>query len=348
MSQLMYFDTTANAWLPVVVGAQGTTGAQGFGYAQLQGATGAQGVQGLTGSQGTQGLQGSTGLQGAIGTQGAQGTQGVQGNQGTTGSQGTQGVQGVIGDDGFVAQPTAPANTSLLWLKTDETAATLNLGTTSAAGVLQLTDSTSSTSTTTAATPNAVKTAYDLADSKLLKYATPWQTKYRSTYWYEAKNGSQIVTNTYTINRMVFTPVFIQENITLDRIGAECTSLVASSTYRLGIYNADSNGVPSTLVIDAGTIDTSSTGAKSITISQSLSAGLYYLVGCQQGGATNAIMRAYHNIIGNFAPIANTSMSTTLYNTSYAQDSVSGAFPSSTSSLSVGTLQPPRIQFRVA
>ena len=38
-------------------------------------------------------------------------------------------------------------------------------GTTSAVGVLQLTDSTSSTSATTAATPNAVKSAYDLANT---------------------------------------------------------------------------------------------------------------------------------------------------------------------------------------
>jgi hypothetical protein len=42
-------------------------------------------------------------------------------------------------------------------------------GTTSARGTLQLTDSTSSTSTTTAATPNAVKSAYDLADAALPK-----------------------------------------------------------------------------------------------------------------------------------------------------------------------------------
>jgi hypothetical protein len=40
-------------------------------------------------------------------------------------------------------------------------------GTTSAAGVLQLTDSTSSTSTTTAATPNSVKTAYDTATASV-------------------------------------------------------------------------------------------------------------------------------------------------------------------------------------
>lgn len=44
--------------------------------------------------------------------------------------------------------------------------ATVVSGSTSTAGKLQLTDSTSSTSTTTAATPNAVKSAYDLANGK--------------------------------------------------------------------------------------------------------------------------------------------------------------------------------------
>ena len=39
----------------------------------------------------------------------------------------------------------------------------VSAGSTSAAGVLQITDSTSSTSTTTAASPNSVKTSYDLA-----------------------------------------------------------------------------------------------------------------------------------------------------------------------------------------
>ena len=42
-------------------------------------------------------------------------------------------------------------------------------GTTSVVGVVQLTDSTSSTSTSTAATPNAVKSAYDLANAALPK-----------------------------------------------------------------------------------------------------------------------------------------------------------------------------------
>lgn len=43
---------------------------------------------------------------------------------------------------------------------------------TSTAGIVQLTDSTSSTSTTTAATPNAVKSAYDLANGAIQKTLT--------------------------------------------------------------------------------------------------------------------------------------------------------------------------------
>jgi len=45
----------------------------------------------------------------------------------------------------------------------------VSAGTTSAAGVLQITDSTSSTSTTTAASPNSVKTSYDLANGAIPK-----------------------------------------------------------------------------------------------------------------------------------------------------------------------------------
>ncbi len=45
----------------------------------------------------------------------------------------------------------------------------VDAGTTSAAGVLQITDSTSSTSITTAASPNSVKTSYDLANAAIPK-----------------------------------------------------------------------------------------------------------------------------------------------------------------------------------
>lgn len=53
--------------------------------------------------------------------------------------------------------------------RTTATKKTVRTGSTSQTGVLQLTDSHSSTSTTTAATPKNVKEAYDLADSKYTK-----------------------------------------------------------------------------------------------------------------------------------------------------------------------------------
>jgi len=49
-------------------------------------------------------------------------------------------------------------------------------GTTSDAGIVQLTDATNSTSTTTAATPNSVKSAYDLADTANTNAATAQST----------------------------------------------------------------------------------------------------------------------------------------------------------------------------
>ena len=107
-------------------GTQGLTGSQGItglqGTTGLQGNIGLQGTVGQTGSQGLTGSQGTTGNTGSQGITGSQGTTGNTGSQGITGTQGIQGIQGIIGDDGFVAQTSAPENTGLLWLDTDEPA----------------------------------------------------------------------------------------------------------------------------------------------------------------------------------------------------------------------------------
>lgn len=62
--------------------------------------------------------------------------------------------------------PTTQTANARVFLRNDNTWQTLPSASTSATGIVQLTDSTSSTSTTTAATPNSVKLAYDLANSK--------------------------------------------------------------------------------------------------------------------------------------------------------------------------------------
>jgi hypothetical protein len=154
------------------------------------------------------GVQGPKGDTGATGAQGAQGIQGIQGAKGDKGDTGATGATGATGDTGATgASGVVTVNAPLTNAGTPSAAnLSVSAGTTSAAGVLQLTDSTSSTSTTTAATPAAVKSAYDLADAKLLKYSLPWQFKYRSSYWYDAKIGATINTNTFAINRVLCSP----------------------------------------------------------------------------------------------------------------------------------------------
>ena len=78
-----------------------------------------------------------------------------------------------------------------------------------------------------------------------------------------------------TANRLYAVPHVVGETTTFTRIGINVTSAIAGNA-RLGIYNWAA-GVPTTLVLDCGTVSTSSTGDKEITISQSLAAGVYAL-----------------------------------------------------------------------
>lgn len=100
------------------------------------------------------------------------------------------------------------------------------------------------------------------------------------------------------------TPVYIPERTTFTRIGIEVTTGVASTTIRLGIYSDSVAGAA--LVLDAGTVDSSITGEKEITISQSLEAGLYFFAAQPEGGASDpsvnyASMSGYSHIWGRSA-----------------------------------------------
>lgn len=65
--------------------------------------------------------------------------------------------------------------------------------------------------------------------------------------------------------------------LTAIKISIEVTTAVASSSARLAIYDNDGDeGGAKTLILDCGVVDTTSTGAKEITISQELD-GIVYL-----------------------------------------------------------------------
>ena len=111
---------TGSAWNTVEALTLGPTGPTG-----AVGPTGPTGAIGATGPTGAQGNVGNTGPTGPAGVQGPQGSQGIQGNSGATGP---TGATGSTGDIGFVAQTTAPVNTDVLWLDTDEDGVGIPLG----------------------------------------------------------------------------------------------------------------------------------------------------------------------------------------------------------------------------
>jgi len=92
-------------------------------------------------------------------------------------------------------------------------------------------------------------------------------------------------------NTIYFLPFNIYKSTTFTKIGVSVTTSAASSNIRLGIYNCDNDfGFPGSLVLDAGTIDSSSNGDKTITISQTLF-GKYWL--CLISNGTPSIATSY-------------------------------------------------------
>jgi hypothetical protein len=112
---------------------------------------------------------------------------------------------------------------------------------------------------------------------------------------------------------------------TFDRIAVNVTTATASQTARLGIYTAGTNGLPSVLVLDAGTVACDTTGFKEATISQSLSPGRYWLVCAKQGGGgAVGFSCAYHRAAGIGATSTNIVASA---NGGASGSSVTGALP---------------------
>lgn len=78
-------------------------------------------------------------------------------------------------------------------------------------------------------------------------------------------------------NTLYAYPYVVARTLTIDRIGIYVQALSAGAA-RLGIYNTGTNLYPGTLLLDAGTVDVSSTGLKAATVSQQLTKGVYFLV----------------------------------------------------------------------
>jgi hypothetical protein len=315
---------SSNNLFPGPKGEKGDKGDAG-GPPGPQGPEGPQGPQGPTGPQGLQGTQGNPGAQGAQGPTGSTGLKGDKGDKGDTGATGATGAKGDTGDTGAQGPSGVVTVNAPLTNAGTSSAANLSIsaGTTSAAGALQLTDSVASTSTTTAATPAAVKSTYDFANSQVLPFITG--------SYYSSRIPS-IGFGTATVNTTYYTPFFVPVTTTFDRIAIRTApSFSGTSSTRLGIYNSTA-GLPSTVVLDAGTVgNTSLNQTAQITISQQLTPGVYWLAANSQTAATTNnfitnVQSANQMYTGQFftTPLIASA-------TYYIQSSVTGAFATATS-----------------
>lgn len=158
-----------------------------------------------------------------------------------------------------------------------------------------------------------------------------------------------------TNNQITFATFFVDATTAFDQIGCNVAATGnAGAVIRLGIYNADATGIPSTLVLDAGTVvGDSGTGLKTITISQTLAPGLYFLAAGVQSAATTA-PTIWTNSTGQTVvqyPLPAAVSNFGNFISGYYQTGVSGALPSTATPVqapSGGSPQTARVFMRAA
>lgn len=118
--------------------------------------------------------------------------------------------------------------------------------------------------------------------SALTNSSLGYRPKHIAGRYYPAEHTNSIAAGSAgqgigTATSTVTVPFYVGMTASFDRIGVYCSASTAASTVRLGIYSSAATGKPGVLLVDGGTVATTSTGIKEATISQSLDPGWYWL-----------------------------------------------------------------------
>lgn len=151
---------------------------------------------------------------------------------------------------------------------------------------------------------------------------------FRSGYYSHGLFASAATSTTVpTLNDLHVRPFLVPVRRAFDRIGVNVTGAAAAGgVLRFGIY-ADGGGVPGSLLVDAGTVSSTSTGAREVTISQTLNPGVWWLAAVTQTASCS--MTSYASATTTpWQSRYTTPPSFTTTNT-YVLPSVSGALPAS-------------------
>ena len=268
------------------------------------------GTAGPPGPAGPAGADGAQGPQGAPGTAGPPGADGAPGPQGPQGAQGIQGPQGPAGSSGMPPAPTG------------------ELGGTWAATTVDPvhSDGTSHADVYAGARDEAINQSYAIAvseDAAHVAAADP-HSQYLTAaegnaayapigaggggvdpghvhglgaaWWYIPGNiPTAASTKSLTANYLWFYPWIPSNPYTINELGIEVTTLVAGGSIRAGLYNADTNWMPTTLVRDFGVFSSASIGVKTLsTAALTIAPGRY--MACLVASAT-AVIRVAKTLI---------------------------------------------------
>lgn len=159
---------------------------------------------------------------------------------------------------------------------------------------------------------------------------------------YTASSSITTASAGLTNNRLYYVPFLVTVSTTFDRIAVNHAANLAGagSVARLGIYNS-SGGVPSTRLLDAGTVDLTTAAAfKAVTISQTLEPGLYWLACVAQFTSTPTFTAGPPSV-------AVPSDTATATGTKF-EAGITSTLPSTATPGATNTTQPPVIYLRKA
>jgi len=128
-----------------------------------------------------------------------------------------------------------------------------------------------------------------------------------SAYLFTQGAGSQGNSTAVGVNTQVASPIYVPSNTTADRICLQVVTAAASGLWRLGIYADAGTSYPGAVMLDAGTIDASTTGVKEITIGTptTLPTGVYWVAAKCEGAYAAA--RGTSGPVWGVVPGSNTS-----------------------------------------
>jgi hypothetical protein len=172
------------------------------------------------------------------------------------------------------------------------------------------------------------------ADASVASFAEGIKfNRYTTGRWYSTQLGAPNTTNA-TANRAFAIPFSLTRYSQISGIALEVsTAWTTTGNVRVGIYSDNGFATPNNRLLDSGAV-AATAGIKTWSASLDLAAGMYWLVGANQGGS-GATTGQFRSVIGlqEFIGDPSATPTSTFFNGSinsyYSDTGFSGAFPAS-------------------